>query len=303
MSLHVGTGKATQATDLLTALARGRNDVQFFSRTFLSRTLTDGQAEYVQNATATVNVLATSNRWGKTTVLPTIHNRACIYKLGGESRYLDDDGNVLMDGFAKLRYNTIHTAGDWETAALVWDEQHKLMGENATLDAFIRNAPRSKPPHVDFINGSRWKFRTLGDNASGIDGNSFYVISIDEAGWLEKLEEMMDNVIRVRVADVRGQIHIVGTMKPGISRDFYKYGVRASAHTGAAIALDHRGAVQDEEGAERQGLDAAVKGYVREWITRELSKRRCPADDVWTELARIGITRDEYADAIAGANL
>jgi hypothetical protein len=303
VSLHVGTGKASQADTLLGALARGRSDHQFFSRAFLNRTLTDAQLEYVVNAHATINVLATSNRWGKTTVLSNVHYRGCIYKEGAESRFLDDDGNVDVERFAAVRFNTIHTADDWETASLVWDEALKLKNENSTLAAFIKNAPKSKPPHIEFINGSKWKFRTLGDNASGIDGNSFYIISIDEAGWMQKLEEMMDNVIRVRVADVRGVIHIVGTMKPGISRDFYKYGVRASAHTGVGVTLDHRGNPDDDEKTENVGLDGAIRGYVREWIERELSKGRTPDQDVWDELTRIGITKDEYADAIAGANL
>jgi hypothetical protein len=295
VSLHVGTGKAKSADGLLDALARGRNDRQFFSQVFLGRTLHDGQLEYVENAKATVNVLPTSNRWGKTTVLSNVHNHACVYKTGAESRYLDDAGDIDIDRFVKVRYNTIHAAGDWETAALVWDDEHKIINESSSLAAFIRNAPRSKPPHVDFIHGARWKFRTLGDNASGIDGNSFYIISLDEGGWLEKLAEMMDNVIRVRVADVRGCIHVVGTMKPGVSRDFYHLGVRAAARNGAAIALDHRGD-PDEEGGS--GLDASIRKYVREWIAREKAKDRLIEDEVWEQLARIGIEKSEYADVM-----
>jgi hypothetical protein len=66
---------ARRRTSCSKALSIGRNDPQFFSRFFLSRTLTDAQAEYVENANATVNVLPTSNRWGKTTVLSNIHYR------------------------------------------------------------------------------------------------------------------------------------------------------------------------------------------------------------------------------------
>ena len=82
--LEVGTGKAAEANSLLEALGRGREDRQYFSRTFLNRTLHDSQLQYVENAQATVNCLATSNRWGKTTVLLNVHAHACIYKSGGE---------------------------------------------------------------------------------------------------------------------------------------------------------------------------------------------------------------------------
>lgn len=276
MSLHVGTGKATEAQRVLEALARGRHDHQFFSRTFLNRTLHDGQLEYVENANATVNCLATANRYGKTTLLSHRHFHSCVYKVGGERRYLDDAGVMDAGAFARLRYNTIHTAALWETAALVWDEAHKIINESRRLDAFIKERPKSKPPHIEFIHGARWKFRTLGHNAEGIDGNSFYLISIDEAGWIEALEEMMQNVLRVRVADVQGMIDIVGTFKPGVSKDFYKFCVRASAYTGRGLGFDHRDDAADEQTSA--GLDASIRRYLREY----------------------GIDLDEFSEALQG---
>ena len=205
MSLEVGTGKAGESNELLTAFQRGRYDYQFFAETFLGETLHDGQLKWITEAQATVNVLASSNRYGKTFLIPCGHFHANIYKTGAESRYMKDDGTVDIEKYLKLKYHTIHTADGWETAALVWEEAQKLYKSRPALAAFVPQggAPRSLPPHFDFINGARWKFRTLGHDASGIDGDSFYLISIDEAGWVANLEEKMRNVIRVRVADVR----------------------------------------------------------------------------------------------------
>jgi len=276
VSVYVSTGKASESDRVLDALARGREDHQFFSRTFLNRTLHDGQLEYVTNANATVNCLATANRYGKTTLLSHRHFHSCIYKIGGESKYISEDGVIDAKKFTEIRYNTVHTAGGWETAALVWDEAHKIMGESPRLEAFVKDKPRSKPPHIEFIHGARWKFRTLGHNAEGVDGNSFYLISIDEAGWIENLEEMMQNVLRVRVADVQGMIDIVGTFKPGVSKDFYKFCVRASAYTGKGLGFDHRD--QADEATEVQSLDASIRRY----------------------LADYGIDLDEFAEAIGG---
>lgn len=279
MSLQVGTGKAGEANGVLEALARGRSDHQFFSFAFLNRTLHDGQLDYVQNANATVNCLATANRYGKTTALSHRHFHSCIYKVGGEARYLNEDGVMDAGAFARLRYNTIHAADLWETAALVWDDAHKLINESSRLQAFIKAAPKSKPPHIEFIHGAKWKFRTLGHDASGIDGNSFYLITLDEAGWIEKLEEMMRNVLRVRVADVRGRVDIVGTFKPGISKDFYKFCVRASAYTGRGISFDHR-----DDAAEETGNAGDLAGSIRRYLTQ------------------FGIDLDEYLDALGGGN-
>jgi hypothetical protein len=301
VSLLVGTGKASEADSLLDAFARGRDDHQFFSRTFLNRTLHDGQCEYVENANATINCLATSNRWGKTVVLGNVHSHGCVYKTGGEPRYLDSVGNLDFEAFSKLKYHTIHTADLSETALLVWDEMHKIYNESAKFRALITDAPRSKPPHLDFLTGSRWKFRTLGDDASGIDGNSFYKVSIDEAGWVAKLQEKLDNVVRIRIADVRGEIHLVGTMKPGISQDFYKLCVRAAARTGVAVTMDHRS--EDEDALDpnrRADLDGAILKYVHEWIDTQKEKGRSFDAEVRENLAKLGITPDEFTHAIGG---
>ena len=74
---------------------------------------------------------------------------------------------------------------------------------------------------------------------------------------------MIDNVLRVRVADVRGRIVIVGTFKPGVSRDFYKIAARASAHTGAAISFDHKD--ETETAIRIGGLSTAILKYLDEF--------------------------------------
>lgn len=268
------SAKPATGDALLEALARGREDIEFFWRVFLKRTPHPGQLEFATNATATLNCLATANRWGKTVLLPGMHYHAQVYKTGAEPRYLREDGAVDPERFVKTKYRTVHTADEWELAALVWDEARKILNESPELQALVKDAPASKPPHIDFLFGGRWKFRTLGRNASGIDGDSYYLVTIDEAGWIERLGEMMQNVIRVRVSDVRGVIVIVGTFKPGVSRDFYKLCVQASAHTGAALGFDYRDDAETE--LVTGGLPAAIERY----------------------LAEAGINLGEYADAV-----
>lgn len=238
------------------ALQRGRGDVPFFAHHFCSRKLHDGQAEFTTSANATINVLATSNRWGKTSTLAVMHAHAGIYKTGAEARYMTDDG-VDMSALLGLRYVTVHAADLYETVELVHADFLAMTRENALLAAFVDRAPRSKPHNITFITGSRWEFRTLGTNAEGIDGKSYYLITIDEAGWIDALRRKMDNVARIRVADVRGRIVLAGTFKPGVSRDFYGYAVRAAAATGRDIGFDHRGASGKEQ-RHPSGVDASI---------------------------------------------
>lgn len=265
MALEVGTGKAGEANALIEAFSLGRNDPEFFCRFFMSRSLHAGQAKYMRNAEAKVNVLATSNRWGKTTVLCGRHFHRGVYKIGGEWRYTDEDLNVDLGLFTSLKYETVHTAGEWEQAALVWEDARKILAENPKLQAFVQEQPRSKPPYIRGINGWKWLFRTLGVNASGIDGKSIYYLSIDEAGWITALDEMLRNVLRIRIADVRGIIDLVGTFKPGISRDFYKIAVRASAYTGVAIDFGHGSDDEGEALGKTTALGSAIEKYLKEF--------------------------------------
>lgn len=245
---------------LLEAMQRGRDDHAFFWHYFLLRCIHDGQLKFVTESNATINALACANRYGKTTLIPGIHFHACIYKTGAEPRYIDENGVVDLAAFQRERYWTVHTAGEWDQTSVTWEEALKLVNESPRLAPFVKSAPLSKPPHIEFINGARWLFRTLGDNGSGIDGKNFYVLSIDEAGWIKNLEEMMGNVLRVRVADVRGRIVIVGTFKPGVSKDFFAICRRAAAYTGEALTLDHRSDADDTQG----GLDAALRRYAKD---------------------------------------
>lgn len=263
MSLEVGTGKAQEVESLLDAFARGRRDPSYFCHFFMGRKLHDGQAEYMVNAEAKINALACANRYGKTTLLCGRHFHRGVYKVGAEWRYMNPDGTLDMAVFEQLKYETVHTAGEWEQASPVWDDATQLIESGQKIAALIGSHPKSLPPYIKGINGWKWMFRTLGHNASNIDGKSIYLLSIDEAGWIDNLDQMMRNVLRVRTADVRGVIDIVGTFKPGISRDFYKICVRASAATGRAIGFAH---ASDEEGqGQQQTLDSAIAKYLREF--------------------------------------
>lgn len=279
--MYVSTGKAGDSIELMTALQRGRYDHEFFGHFFLQRQPHSGlgqggQLKWVEEANATVNVLATANRWGKTTSLSHGHFHSGIYKVGAEPFYLDADKNIDIKKFVNARYHTVHTAGDWETARIVWEESHKIIHESQALRAFIAEWPKSIPPHIEGINGFQWRFRTLGHDSRGIDGNSFYLITIDEAGWIEGLEEKMQNVILIRVADVKGRIWLVGTFKPGTSKDFYKFARRAAAQTGTNIAFDHGQGVDEVQ--TDTSMDSSIRKYLREF----------------------GIDLDEYAEALKG---
>ena len=257
-------------------LRRAREDPAFFSHRFCKRKLHDGQAEWITKANAAVNVLATGNRYGKTSVVTVGHAHSCIFKIGGEPRYTADDGSFDMEAMAGLEYNTAHAAPSNELAKIVWQDFNRMRRASPDLDVWVESMPRSEPYNITFIQGAVWRIRTVGDDASSLDGRSNYLISVDEAGWLAKLEEMMDNVLTLRVADVRGRIWLVGTMKPGeVSQGFYKYAMKAAAGVGTDLAIEH-----------------VTTG-------KALGKRKYPVDpSIYRYCIERGIELDELLDAV-----
>lgn len=230
------------------AVIRGREDPEFWVYFFLGERLHAGQLEWITNSEAQVNVAATANRWGKTFVQCAKHLWRGFYKWGSEWRWLDEDGNVDPDLFMETKYRTLHCAQGWETTAIVWEQALKYI-DRPSLKPFVKAAPRSLPPFIEFTNGWKWLFRTLGSQGQGVDGTSFYLITVDEAGWVDNLAEIHGNVLRLRVADVQGMVDFMGTFKPGVSRDFYQFAKRASVYTGRRIDFDFEAWLKNRERA------------------------------------------------------
>ena len=250
--------------DVTAALHRGRDDIEFFAHHYCDLKLHAKQLEWLQNANATRNLLLTGNRFGKTVSIGVRHLHCQFYKLGAEPRYIDDDGVPNSKRFKRERYLTVHTAGLYETAEMVWNEIDQLVKANDNLRPWLETPlPRSKPHEIRFIHNGRWYFRTLGDNGEGIDGKSFYLITIDEAGWEQKIESIIDNVARMRVADVRGMIDCVGTAKPGLSQGFFNIAIKAQAYLGDARQLDHTGASKRRTDGAKPLVDPVVLQYGR----------------------------------------
>ena len=218
------------------AIVRGREDPEFWMYFFLGERLHEGQLEWLQNAEAQVNVGCTANRWGKSTVQVMRHFHRCFYKLGGEHWYVKD-GELDLKAYRDLRYETLHTAQGWDTAEIVWREAFKYT-DKPNLMPFISKKPKSIPPYIEFTNGAVWRFRTMGPDGQGIDGKSYYLVTIDEAGWVANLDAIVNNVARVRTADVQGCVDLMGTFKPGVSRAFYGFAKKAGAYTGSNLEFD-----------------------------------------------------------------
>lgn len=191
-------------------------DPAMFSRIMLATVPHDGQTAFLRNANAYINVLLPGNRWGKSTVIAQRHLHKLFFKLGVPF----DDPVRWMDA----EYETISLGHSADQAQIVFNMALK-MSMNRVFRPFVK-ATRSTPfPEITLFNGAKLNCRSAADNGKYIDGHAYRHVSIDEAGWIDDLKDLMNGVIIMRLAG-GGLIDLIGTPK-GIGSGLYWYANRA----------------------------------------------------------------------------
>lgn len=183
---------------------RCRRDSEFFARTLLPKKPHPGQAKWLRNSNAAINVLVPANRWGKSTVIAMKHIHKCLFKVG------------LAEGLSKEQwmaapYETISVAASADQAEIVHKEARRLLG-SPVMKPFVAGYRTTPFPHIKFYNGAVFHCRSAHDDGKYIDGHAYRYLSIDEAGWIDDLKRLMNGVIIMRLAG-GGEIDLIGTPK------------------------------------------------------------------------------------------
>jgi hypothetical protein len=95
---------------------------------------------------------------------------------------------------------------------IVFDEARSLLQNAPLMAPFVKSYRETPFPHIVFTNGSVMHCRSAHDGGKYIDGHAYRYLSIDEAGWITNLKDLMNNVIVMRLAG-GGEIDLVGTPK------------------------------------------------------------------------------------------
>lgn len=163
-----------------------------------------GQVTWLRNANESINVLVPGNRFGKSVVEAMRHVHRCVFKLGAEA-----DGR---HSWRSMPYETISVSVSADQAEIVFDEAVRLVS-TPQMKPLVKRIYRTPFPKIVFFNGSVMNCRSAHEDGKYIDGHSYRLVSIDEAGWLKNdLKKLMNGVIILRLAG-GGLIDLVGTPK------------------------------------------------------------------------------------------
>lgn len=208
---------------------RAKADPIYFANKFLPKKPHPGQIQWLTNSNQPINVLVPGNRWGKSTVIAMKHIWKCAFKVGQtrESKLAGDP------------YETISVAQSADQAEIVFKEAKRLLSSK-NLRPLVK-AFRSSPfPHIIFTNGAVMHCRSAHDDGKYIDGHRYMYLSIDEAGWITNLRNLINGVIILRLAG-GGEIDLIGTPK-GFN-DLYFYFERGQR--GIPGYYSQRGSIYD----------------------------------------------------------
>lgn len=178
-------------------------DPNFFVRTLLPLDPHDGQATWLSEATQPINILVPGNRFGKSTVIAMRHIWHCFGKVGAKPG--------PKETWMTMPYETISVAHSADQAEIVFNMAKRML-KHPAIKPFVKRIYSTPFPRIVFYNGAVMHCRSAHDGGKYIDGHAYRFISIDEAGYIDNLKELMTSVIIMRLAG-GGLIDLIGTPK------------------------------------------------------------------------------------------
>lgn len=235
--------------------AEGRGDPVMFARHFLGLELHEGQKKYLRESIHKKHyILCPSNQWGKSFVVAILHIWANYYKykVPGwnfstnlkkkdrerlQSQLHDQESQTLNLSprlrQAKLVYkyviDILQSRMTWRTErANLKASKYRWHKNNCLIEGFLVSP--MKVPHdtsisstpIIFNNKARMFVASTGhDRGASIAGDQFCLISYDECGISNYLDEELGNYIWSRLVRFDGGLHLIST--PDADSESYEY--------------------------------------------------------------------------------
>jgi len=203
------------------ALTRGARDPVFFCRYFLDYEPHEGQRKWLTNSTKDENILSTGNRWGKSDIAAAKR----IWKMAYKTGWPEYDPNKW--------YYSVNASITADQAQIIWNKAYALLEQSPKLRWIIDdNKTKMTPfPTLVFRNKAQFQARSTQRNGVYLLGHDFDDFNFDEAAYQKELIKLLDNVVRMRLADREGTLDLTST--PNRRNDYYHLFLRGIEGSGA----------------------------------------------------------------------
>lgn len=186
--------------DLWLAMAK---DPILFANTLLPKRPHPGQERWLRGAVQNVNVLVPANRWGKSTVIAMKHIHKCMFKVGARP--------LAGQRWFDMQYETISGGMSADQAEIVFNEARRML-DHPAIKPFVAQIRSTPFPRIKFYNGAVFHCRSFHEEGKYVDGHAYRFISVDEAGWITDLKNLVSGVLLMRLAG-GGELDLIGTPK------------------------------------------------------------------------------------------
>lgn len=190
---------------------RGRGDIAAFASDFLGMTLHDGQKRWVNSFPwATERSLSSGNRWGKTMIDGVKLDHSAFYQIRDPL-------------YAELthEYVALNLSLTIDMAKIAWDYAYRAAMESPLMRHFLVEDECKLSPFPILVMGTPrgrsrgfrseiWA-RSTSKDAKYLLGRKFDFIVYDEAARDPRGDKILDEVLRMRLADRNGRIDLTST--------------------------------------------------------------------------------------------
>ncbi|MFQ5500152.1 MAG: terminase large subunit domain-containing protein [Candidatus Zixiibacteriota bacterium] len=187
---------------------RGLHDPVYFAEQTMKLDLHPGQKRWLAYSTAPENMLVTGNRWGKSFVsaVKAIHH--AVYR--PRSLRFDRCGH----------YRIALASITLDQAKIVFDQVSRLLARSPLLESLIVERRQTPYPQIRFGNSARIEARSTQNRGEYLLGQDYDLFIFDEVAFETDPEYVVEEVIKMRLADREGKLDLVST--PNGKNWFYR---------------------------------------------------------------------------------
>lgn len=179
---------------------QSHTDPVHFARLFLDLEPHPGQSRWLTGACRPENILHTGNRWGKSTIQAVRLLHRALFRF-------------RPPRFHNLAYRACNVSITQDQANIVLSHLLRLIRGKRNIEPFVTNVVFSPFPRITLGNGSEIWFRSTQRRGEYLLGQDYDFISFDEVAFEPEPEYVVDQVIRMRLADRDGMLDLISTPK------------------------------------------------------------------------------------------
>jgi hypothetical protein len=170
--------------------------------------LHDGQIRWLNNSFRSENLLVTGNRWGK--------SFAQAVKIIHHALFRIRDPKYDFSG----RYRIVTASITLDQAQIVLNSVLRILNSSCRIEGLIRKQTKTPYPRILLGNGAMIEARSTQRRGEYLLGNDYDFFVFDEVAFEEEAEFVVNEVVKMRLADRCGRLDLVST--PNGRNWFYK---------------------------------------------------------------------------------